>query len=178
MTKNLLCLGLAAVLPAALWAQPVSFRPVAPKFPEEPTATVYEASVRLADDEVLVVRELRRQPDGRIYLTDAICDAQGMDATYRVTRKPTHSGTSLQFLAANESLKCAVSRSALTDTRLEMGFREASSQTETVYAWFAQVEKLSELTRRHPDFKPLKRSAFTTASSGSRFVVARPERKS
>lgn len=177
MRKILLCVGFAAVLPVAALAQPVGFRPVAPKFPEEPTATVYEASVRLAGDEVLVVRELRRQSDGRVYLTDAICDAQGMDATYRVTRKSAHGGTSLQFLSVNETVKNASSRTALSDTRLEIKFRETNSQAETVYAWFARVEKLSEVKRRYPGYTPLKRSAFSTASSGSRFLVPLPEKQ-
>ncbi|MBI2513371.1 MAG: hypothetical protein HYV96_15440 [Opitutae bacterium] len=162
----------AAVLLNAALAQPVSFRSVPPKFPELPTATVYEARVRLAADEFLVVRELMKNADGRVHLSDAIYDARGMDACYRIVCTPaTGGGTKLEYLAANDTRKEKSSRTMLNETRLQMEFSDPGRPIAMTYAWFARVEKLADLLVRHPGYTPLKKRLLYAASSGSRFAV-------
>jgi hypothetical protein len=171
--KKILVGGLlAAVMSSAATAQTVSFRSVPPKFPESPTAIVYEARVRLAADQLLVVRELMKSADGRVQLNDAIYDARGMDACYRIVCTPAPGGgTKLEYLSANETRKEPSSRTSLNEARLQMEFLDADRDPAMTYAWFARVEKLPDLVRRHPGYTPLKRTLLGAASSGSRFAV-------
>lgn len=163
----------AAMLLTASFAQTVSFRVVAPKLVEHPARTVFEAKVRLRDDEVLVVREVKRSADGGVLLSDALVSARGMAASYRVAQMPPdRQGTKLRLLAADELVREPLRRTTHTDTCLELDFHDPDSGRSTTYGWFARVEKFADVQRRHPGYTPTKHSRLDAVSSGSRFMVS------
>lgn len=163
----------AAMLLTAGFAQTVGFRVVAPKLAEHPAQTVFEAKVRLRENEVLVVREVKRFADGGVLLSDALVSARGMDASYRVVQMPTdRQGTMLRLLASDERVREPLRRTTHTDTRLELDFHDPDSGRSTTYGWFARVEKLADVQRRHPGYTPAKLSRLDAVSSGSRFMVS------
>lgn len=173
MQSSLLCGFLVLLLANVALARPVGFREVEPRLQEHPARTVFEAKVRLADDEVLVVRALKRGPGQLLLLSDGIVSAHGMDASYRVVQESSdHRGTTLKFVGVNETMRASQSRTTATDTRLEMVFHDSATDERTIYAWFARVEKIADVQRRHPGYTPAKKPWLGAITTGSHYVVS------
>ncbi len=152
--KTSLSFALAALLVSALPAQTVTFSPVPPELGEGLAARVFAARVRLADDEVLVVREIARTVDGRVDLADTVVAAKGREAEFRIVMEPdgtrgtkVRHGPSELLLGHGEAMQTIAKAS-----HLELRANGASVGIKS-FAWFARVEKASEFARRRPGYQ-------------------------
>jgi len=152
--KVSLSFSLAALLVSSLPAQPVPFLSVPSELGEGPASRVFAARVRLADDEVLVVREIARTVEGRVDLADTVVAAKGRDAEFRVVIEPDGiRGTKVRH-GSSEFLPGLVGtmQTIAKESHLELRANGVAAGTKLL-AWFARVEKASEFARRRPGYQ-------------------------
>lgn len=167
-----LSFALAVLLVSSLSAQPVTFSQVPPELGEGLAAHVFAARVRLADDEVLVVREIARTLEGRVDLADTVIVAKGQDAEFRVviatdgTRGTKVRHGPSEFLFGHVEMMRMIAK----DSHLELRATGAAAGIQS-FAWFARVEKASEFARRRPGYQR-PRHDYDGWSSASHYAVS------